>query len=72
MYSDDTRLKHLCLLIVAWSCRTIMHSLYGGGKGTGMTLISCESAGQGPRRLNELCFWSDKVSRFFFEFLADD
>ena len=36
------------------------------------TLISQGSAGYRLGRMSELCFLSDKVARFLFEFYADD
>ena len=66
------------LLIQACYCRNIKHSLSGGGKGMrgydalDCTLISQGSAGHRLGRMSELCFLSDKVARFLFEFYADD
>ena len=66
------------LLIQACYCRNIKHSLSGGGKGMrgydalDCTLISQGSAGHRLGRMSELCFLSDKVARYLFEFHDQD
>ena len=66
------------LLIQACYCRNIKHSLSGGGKGMrgydalDCTLISQGYAGHRLGRMSELCFWSDKVARYLFEFHDQD